>query len=270
MKRVSVGKPTKMKERCAMSSDPSSSAVKPSRKKERAAITAATIDVSAATSLSYPSNQLSHTLLFDGITPDNVEALLKCRGALLRSFAKDQTIWHAGEMPGAVGVLCRGAAQVVSIDHHGTRAIHANLSPGEPFGSTFVFSHVRYMPHSVIATEDSRVLFLKCQQIIQTCPVACKFHHRLIENMLMVLAEESLRQKYKLRIISCRTTREKLLMYLNDEAARQGAHTFSIPFNRQELADYLGVERSALSAEISKLRGEGVLMSERNLFSLRD
>jgi len=221
-----------------------------------------------ATSRTYPAELLSRTLLFAGIKPDQIEDLLTCRGAKLQSFEKDQVIWRAGDPAKFLGIMCSGTSNVISIDRTGLRAIHASLTPGEPFGGSFVCAQVAQIPYSVVAVEPCTVLLLNYSAIITPCPSSCEAHHLLVKNMLLVLAEENLRLKGKMRIIAKRQMREKLLTYLEDESSRQGTRIFNIPFNRQELADYLGVERSALCAEISKMRKEGILESNRKQFCL--
>ncbi|MCL2492159.1 MAG: Crp/Fnr family transcriptional regulator [Coriobacteriia bacterium] len=186
----------------------------------------------------------------------------------MNSYKKGQTIWHAGDEVRALGFLYKGAAQVISIDRDGKRSIHAAIKSGEPFGGAFVCAQVHSIPHSVIAVEASKVLFLDHRAIIDTCSKACAAHRKLIENLIVGLAEETLSLKHKLRIIGKHSTREKLMAYLEDEAERCGSNSITVPFKRQELADYLGVERSALSAEISKMRDEGILESERCHFVL--
>jgi CRP-like cAMP-binding protein len=163
--------------------------------------------------------------------------------------------------------VCRGLAQVISVDRNGIRAIHASRKPGEPFGGTFACAQVK-LPYGVVAAEDCQILIMNYRNLITACPTACEAHQKLIENMLFVLAEENLSLKSKMRVVTKRGMREKLMTYLEDEATRQRTRDFSIPFNRQELADFLGVERSALSAEISKMRDEGILESERSHFRL--
>ena len=114
----------------------------------------------------------------------------------------------------------------------------------------------------------SRILLIRLRRITETCSNACEFHNRMVMNLLRAIAGKNLMLNAKIEITSRRTTREKLMAYLLNQAKRAGGSTFTIPLDRQGLADYLGVERSALSAEIGKLRREGVIESERSTFRL--
>ena len=111
-------------------------------------------------------------------------------------------------------------------------------------------------------------MFMDVSRVLTVCGSACAFHARLMRNLLAVLAEKNLQFSEKLTYMTQRSTRQKLLSYLSAESLRRGAREFEIPFNRQQLADYLSVDRSALSGELSKLRGEGLLDYRKNKFTL--
>ena len=206
--------------------------------------------------------------LFAGIAPEHRAAMLSCLGARRRRVEKGEVVFLEGSPAEYVGVVLEGAAQVVRDDFYGNRTIQAVLEPGELFGETFACAGTARMPVTVEAVRDSEVLLIRLRRIIQTCSNACEFHNRMVMNLLRAIAEKNLRLNQKLEITARRTTREKLLAYLTAQARQAGAERFTIPLDRQGLADYLGVERSALSAEIGKLRREGVLESERSSFRL--
>ena len=167
-----------------------------------------------------------------------------------------------------MGILLSGGVRVLRDDYDGNRAILAAVGPGELFGETFACAGVGRLPVSVEADRPSRALLIRMKRMIETCPSACGFHNRVVMNLLKVMAAKNLMLNQKLEITSRRTTREKLLAYLSAQARAAGSNRFVIPFDRQGLADYLGVDRSALSAEIGKLRREGVIESERSAFTL--
>lgn len=206
--------------------------------------------------------------LFAGIAPQNLSALVSCLGARTVRFAKGEVIFQEGSPAQQMGLLLRGEAQIVREDFFGNRTIVARVEPSEMFGESFACAEIAELPVSVIATEDSEVLLMDCRRLLTTCSHACEFHNRLIFNLLKVVATKNLVFHQKIEITSKRTTREKLLTYLNAQAKACGRNSFTIPYDRQELADYLEVDRSGLSAEISKLRREGVLESEKNYFIL--
>ena len=206
--------------------------------------------------------------LFAGVDPGDVEAMLGCMKPRVISAGKGGLILRADDPAEHVGILLAGGARVQREDFYGNRAIQAALRPGDLFGETFACAGVRRLPVSVEAVQPSRVLLIKLDRIIETCPSACGFHNRVVLNLLRVLAEKNLQLNQKLEITSRRTTREKLMAYLMAQAKRGSTDAFTIPFDRQGLADFLGVDRSALSAEIGKLRREGVLESDRSAFTL--
>ena len=211
---------------------------------------------------------LKQCTLFEEIRQEELPGLLKCLGAQKRRYAKGSMILAEGEAAGEIGILLQGAAQVIREDYTGSRSMLAGLQPGEMFAEAFACAGIARMPVSVLAVEESEVLLIDAGRLIHTCGQACAFHQQLIMNLVKILAMKNLMSNQKIEMISRRTTRDKLLAYLNLQARKAGSVSFSIPFNRQELADYLEVDRSGLSAEISKLRREGVLKCDKNRFTL--
>lgn len=206
--------------------------------------------------------------LFEGVSRQDMEAMLQCLQARAIDVPKGGTVFRADGPAEYVGILISGGVQVLRDDFDGNRAIQAAIQPGELFGETFACAGVGRLPVSVEADQPSRVLLIRLRQIIETCPSACSFHNRVVLNLLKVLAAKNLMLNRKLEITSRRTTREKLMAYLSAQARAAGSDHFVIPFDRQGLADYLGVDRSALSAEIGKLRREGIIESDRSAFTL--
>ena len=206
--------------------------------------------------------------LFEGIQPAEMPAMLGCIGAQLREYGRNEIIFSEGDPARQLGIVLRGSAQIIKEDYYGRRSIVASVQSGELFGESFACAQVEQLPVSVIAAERSEILLVDCRRITITCSSACSFHNRMILNLLHVVAEKNLIFNRKVEILSRRSTREKLMTYLMNQAKQQESARFTIPFDHQELADYLGVERSALSAEISKLRNEGILEANRSQFTL--
>lgn len=206
--------------------------------------------------------------LFTGISAQNLLAMTSCLGSRTVRYAKGDVIFAEGSPAWQMGLLLSGSAQIVKEDFYGNRTIVARIEPADLFGESFACAQLEAIPVSVIAAEDSEVMLMDCQRLLTTCSNGCDFHNKLIFNLLKVVATKNLMFNQKMEITSRRTTREKLLTYLAAQAKRCGSNSFTIPFDRQELADYLEVDRSGLSAEIGKLRREGVLESERNQFTL--
>ena len=206
--------------------------------------------------------------LFEGVSRQDMAAMLQCMQARVVDVPKGGAVFRVDEPAEYVGILLSGGVVVLRDDFDGNRAIQAAMRPGDLFGETFACAGVSRLPVSVEADRPSRVLLIRLKRIIETCPSACGFHNRVLLNLLTVLAAKNLMLNGKLEITSRRTTRDKLLAYLSAQARAAGSDAFVIPFDRQGLADYLGVDRSALSAEIGKLRREGVLESDRSAFRL--
>lgn len=206
--------------------------------------------------------------LFDGIEDNDISALLSCLGGKVMRYGKKETIFSEGSPASHLGIVLSGKVQIMRIDYYGNRSIMAGLESSELFGEAFACAGAAEIPVDVLAAEDCEVLLIDCTRIIHSCTNACGFHNRMIHNLLRIVANKNLEINQKLEICSKRTTREKLMAYLMMTAKKCGKSSFIIPFDRQELADYLEVDRSGLSAEIGKLRLEGVLECRKNSFRL--
>lgn len=206
--------------------------------------------------------------LFDDIRMEDLSTMLGCIGGRTVSVAKGQSVYREGDPATHVGMVLSGAVRLVREDYYGNRSIVAHIGPSELFGETYACAGISSLPISVVADEDSAVLLMDCRRITTTCSSACAFHNRIIFNLLRLVAVKNLIFDQKIQVTSKRTTREKLMAFLLNQAKLQGSNSFTIPYDRQELADYLEVDRSGLSAEISKLRKEKVLESEKNSFTL--
>ena len=206
--------------------------------------------------------------LFRGIDPSDLPALLTCLGAKTITADRRQTVLREGEPARFVGVVLEGSVQIQQEDYFGNRFILGLAGPGDLFGESFACAGSQSLPVSVVAAQDSTLLLVDCQRVISPCEKACGFHRSILSNLMQVMARKNLAFHQKLQITSRRTTREKLLAYLNLQAKLKDSPSFTIPFDRQELADYLGVDRSGLSAEISRLRAEGILECQKNRFIL--
>lgn len=206
--------------------------------------------------------------LFDGIRMEDLSAMMGCIGGHTISVDKGQSIYREGDPATHVGMVLSGAVRMIREDYYGNRSIVAHIGPAELFGETYACAGITSLPISVVADEDSTVLLMDCRRITTTCSSACAFHNRIIFNLLRLVAVKNLIFDQKIQVTSKRTTREKLMAYLLNQAKLQGSNSFTIPYDRQELADYLEVDRSGLSAEISKLRKEKVLESDKCNFKL--
>ena len=205
--------------------------------------------------------------LFDGID-ENLEAMLQCLGGEERTYTRGEIILLTGQPVTAVGVVLTGEVQVIQEDYYGNRSILTELSPCHIFGEAFASAGIKESPVTVLAKTNTTVMFLGIERIINTCPNSCIFHNHLIENLLKILARKNILLSNKNQLLSRRTIQDKVLSYLSLQAEKKGNLAFEIPFTRNELADFLCVDRSALSRVLSKLQKEGTIEYTNNHFKL--
>lgn len=207
--------------------------------------------------------------LFLEIKAENMDALLSCLSAKKKSFSKDNHIFLEGDKITQIGVLLFGGAQIVKDDFWGNRTIISHLSEGDLFGEAFAAAGGKPSKVSVVANEKCEVLFIDFNKVTSMCPSSCAFHSQLIKNMLNILANKNILLTDKIEFVTRKTTREKALSYFSAIAKQQGSINITIPFDRQALADYLSVERSALSHELSLMKKEGLIDFHKNKFILK-
>lgn len=211
---------------------------------------------------------LSSSSFFVGMSEEEILSILKCVDA--KHFKKyvGEYILKAGEQTTSMGLVLSGCVLIIQEDLWGHRNIMAKIEAGDFFAEPFAATPNAVLNISVVANEDCEILMLNVQNLLTVCPSACRHHNQLVRNLVSVLAKKVLLFNDKISHMSKRTTREKLLSYLSSESMRQGKLSFDIPYNRQQLADFLSVERAAMSVELSKLQREGILTTNRNHFEL--
>ena len=207
--------------------------------------------------------------LFYGIKEDELYTLLKCCAAQEERYEAGELVLRMGEAMNSILIMVEGTAQVCQEDFWGQKEELYQLKEGDIFGQSYSCARTPALPVSVETAGPCRAVFLDYQRMITFCSLACEFHTRLIQNLLRLLSEANVKLENRSRHMTRKTTREKLLSYLSQQALLRGSREFEIPYNRQELADYLGVDRSAMSSELGKLKAEGVLDYRRNWFGLR-
>ena len=207
--------------------------------------------------------------LFSGISDEELTAMLACLGARIDTFPKGSHLLRAGDAVDEVGLVLTGSVLIVQENIWGNRNILSKVGPGQTFAEVFACAPGAVLNASVEAESAVTVMFLRIKRVVNACPSACSHHSRIIRNLLGEMAEKNLRFNEKLTHMGQRTTRSKLMSYLSAEAQRRGSYEFDILFSRQQLADYLGVERSGLSMELGKMRDEGLLDFHKSHFVLR-
>ena len=211
---------------------------------------------------------LKRTQMFSGVGESEIASMLSCLGAQMRTYKKGEYVLRQGEHLSDIIVLTEGNLHVQKDDYWGNRSILSQISVGEMFGEAYVAPESGALINDVVAMEDSVVIFFDVKRIITTCSSACRFHTMVVQNMFFAISEKNRKLVQKLGHMSKRSTREKLISYLSEEARKQNSSSFTIPFNRQQLADFLSVDRSAMSTELCKMRDEGLLRFDKNKFTL--
>ena len=212
---------------------------------------------------------LKQTKLFAGVEEEDVFSMLSCLGARLRTYKKGEYVLRQGQRLSDILVLAEGSLYIQKDDYWGNRSILGHIGVGEIFGEAYASPESGALLNDVVAVENSSVFFFDVKRVITTCSSACRFHTLVVQNLFFAISEKNRSLVQKLDYLSRRTTREKLISYLSEEAKKQNSAYFTIPFNRQQLADYLSVDRSAMSNELSKTRDDGLLEFEKNRFKLR-
>lgn len=206
--------------------------------------------------------------LFAGIRPEDWKPMLHCIGYHIHQYSKGEIIAFEGDNLKHIGIVLSGSVDMVKEDLWGNKTMLIRTRRNEMFGETFACGNDNLSVVTFVVSDDAKVMFLPFSRVMHSCTMACEFHHRLIENMVKVIANKNRDLMQKVDVVSKRTIREKLLAYLSIQAQLQKSHYFEIPLGRVELAEYLCVDRSALTRELAKMRDEGLIDYDRNCFRI--
>lgn len=206
--------------------------------------------------------------LFDGIRPEDRIAMLGCIGYYIATFRKGDVVAFEAEKIKHVGVVLTGSVDMVKEDIWGNKTMLVRIRKNEVFGETFACGSDNLSVVTFVVSEDAQILFMSFHRVMHSCTMACQFHHKLIENMLSIIANKNRDLMRKVEVVSKRTIREKLLTYLSIQALTQESRYFDIPLGRVELAEYLCVDRSALTRELAKMKEDGLIDYDKNCFRI--
>ena len=211
---------------------------------------------------------LKRSKLFAGVGEDEIGAMLGCLQVVSRNYKKGEYVFRQGQNLQQIALLVEGSLMVQKEDYWGNRSIIQSVEAGEMFGEAYAAPESGPLLSDVVAAADSTVLLFDVFRVLTVCSAACRFHSMVVQNLVFAVAEKNRQLVQKLGHMAKRSTREKLMSYLSEEAKRQGSSVVTIPFNRQQLADFLSVDRSAMSNELSKMREDGLIEFEKNRFIL--
>ena len=213
-------------------------------------------------------NQIKNSPVFLGMSDDELKGLLECFGARIRKFEKEEMIIRQGDVISNIYLILDGEVNIEKDSYWGRRIIISRLGKNDNLALSFVGSKDVESSVDAITVKDTVVLVLRYEKCTSMCQNACTRHKVLINNLFRILSKENIELIQKIENVSQKTIRDKLLTYLSNEAQRQHSNSFDIHFNRQDLADYLNVDRSAMSFELSKLQKEGLIEYNKNHFEL--
>lgn len=211
--------------------------------------------------------QLS-TPLFEGIAPEDRQAMLGCVGYHVAQFRKGDIVALEGENVKHIGIVLSGAVDMVKEDIWGNKTMLVRMGRDDIFGESFACGSDTLSVVTFLVSEDARILFMPFGRVMRSCAMSCEFHHRLTENMVRIIADKNRDLMRKVEVVSKRTTREKLLTYLSLQAQLQGTRYFEVPLGRVELAEYLCVDRSAMTRELAKMKEDGLIDYDKNCFRM--
>lgn len=207
--------------------------------------------------------------IFRNLSDEEIIGMLPCLNAKEQNFKKNEVIYRPGDQVRKIGLVVSGAVRIEKIDYWGNRKIISVIEPGQIFGEAYAGMKTIPMEMEVLAAVPSVILFMEVGKILTTCGNSCEFHSKMIRNMVYVLAERNYKLTQKMDHLTQKTTREKLLSYFSEQALECGRSDFDIPLDRQQLADYLSVDRSAMSTELGRMKKDGLIEYRKNHFTLK-
>ena len=208
--------------------------------------------------------------IFRGMEEKNILSMLDCLAAVKKRFTRGEFLYRAGEPAGMAALVLDGMFHIDREDYWGNNSILSDITAGELFGEVYAMLGREPVTINATAASSCTVMMMDINRVFMTCETTCPYHTRLIRNLTYVVASKNRTLTSKLGYLSQRTTRGKLMAYLSEQSVRCGSPSFDIPFNRQQMADFLSVDRSAMSKELGRLRDEGILDFNKNHFILKE
>lgn len=215
-------------------------------------------------------NIVKHSKLFTSIKEEDANFVMKCFNGRKKTFKKNEIILEYEKNVNEVGIVVSGSVNISRYDYWGKRHIVDVLFPSDSFGESYAVLPDSISDLEVEANMDSEIIFMTFDSMITMCSNLCTFHKQFLINLLATVAEKNIYLNEKLRHVTQPTLREKILSYLSSEAIKNHSSSFKIPLNRQEMADYLNADRSALSNELSKMKKSGIIDYNKNCFQIKD
>ncbi len=206
--------------------------------------------------------------LFEKISTEDLGRMFDCLGCHTGTFAKGEYILLENDSVPNIGIITQGKVEIIKEDIWGRRTILMRLKEQDMLGETFSCSRDNTSSVSYQAVANTTIVFMPFSRVMHTCRKTCAFHHRLIENMVSIIAKKNRRLMLKAEIISSRSLREKLMTLFSQMVEETGSYSFTLPMGRVALAEYIGSDRSALTRELKSMQDEGLIEFEKNDFTI--
>lgn len=212
---------------------------------------------------------ISKSKMFEGIEKEHIPEFLNCIGKKVKTYSRQDYIHYSGEKISTIGLILCGSVSIEFYDLAGNRTILATFSKGEIFAESYALANDTALDVDVVAQEkETTIMFFESSRILNICPKQHSFHKTLLSNLVIEMSKKNILINIKNTFLSFKTIRARIVSYLSRESIKQQSKSFSIPYNRQELADFLSVDRAALSNELSKMQQEGIIRFRKNNFEV--
>ena len=206
--------------------------------------------------------------VFQGLTEQELQQLEQIGAIRRQNFHKHETVFHEGDLVHEIGIVLEGSVLIENNDRWGNKSILSRVEKGQVFAESYAFHEVPLMVDA-IADEDSLILFLDVQWLMEEQNAQATWYCKMLKNLLLISTKKNRNLSNRIFCITSKTVRGRLAAFFSEQATKAGSNTFDIPFNRQQMADYLNLDRSALSKELGKMREEGLLTFRKNHFSIK-
>ena len=207
--------------------------------------------------------------LFHGISEKDLAGMMACLGGQIRTYDKGEFVSMEYDEMRWIHIVLSGTVHMIKHDVWGGETILSTSGKNQLFGETFAGSDDPTSSVSFYSARKSRILSIPFHRVMHTCDLSCTFHHRVIENMVALIADKNKQLMEKLEVVSQKTLRKKILSYLSLQSQKNhGKSEFTIPLGRIELASYLNADRSALTRELNDMQEDGILTYDKNHFKL--
>ncbi len=210
------------------------------------------------------------TALFRGIEVNDIRPMLSCLNPRISTFKKGDNIANAGAPFFGIGIVVEGEVVIAKESIAGNRTILTVLKKGEMFGEMISFTEKKIWPVTVTSQSDCEVIFISPEKLITKCQKMCGAHQKVIENMLKIMSKKAMLLSRKVDYLSIRSLRGKLCAYLIEQWKAQETLIFTLPMNRDELADFFNVARPSISREFSKMKEDKLVDFHKASFKIID